>query len=1041
MSEKFEVKDGLKIPSGKQLELAGYSLSGISNDASLADANPDHLPTEYAVKSYIDSNNQWTLSDGTNSSVVDAGNTLTINGTSNEVDVSVTEDGDAFAIGLPSDIVIGDTLTVTGNLSAAAEKLFIGGTAMTCTADELNKLDGNAVSSADFTKLSEVTATSSELNIIDGGTTAAASLTAASGDRVVYNDNGTMKQVNIDDIDTYFSGTTNTLTNKTLTSPDINNADIDGGTIDDATIAASDVTVGAGKTLNVSAGTLTTSEAQNKAILEGLADNADPDLGNNVLTAESFTSDVATGTAPFAVSSTTMVDNLNVESLSGMKVIDEDDMASDSATRLPTQQSVKAYVDSTVGATVMTFTTDTDGSDTIDLNDETLVLSGMEGMNVTHTDNTILFAAEKASETNLGVATFDGTDFTVDSEGDVTVKAERIQDIIGGMLSGNTENGISVTYQDSDGTIDFDVNDPTITISGPVTGEATMSDLGNVEITVAQQANSVDLTTHTTGNYVATVAGGTGLSTTGSDGEGATHSLSVDTAQNHILSATSLSAVGTIETGTWNATPVATAYIADDAVTLDKMDSLNNANFILGNASNNPTAVTMSGDATMANDGAVTIAAGAVENDMLAGSIANNKLVNSTLSAGGVEFTLGGSVAQPAFDLTSADSYPGDASLVTTGALESGSITSGFGSIDIGTSTLDCGDISGDSITMTGFTVSTTGLTTMLSGSQLNSASAAAVVANADIANKAYVDSVVSNSDLDFQGDSGGALAIDLDSQVLDIAGGTNITTTGANQTLTVDMDSDISLTSGTFSSRIDTVALSATGQVDLAAAGVATDIKGTLSVDGTATFDVQAVFDGGIDCNSDLSIENNDIIGTADNMLLQADDETAHTFTGTNKMALQALSGIEMVNNVKFSADIESNIIPDADSTRSLGDANNHWSATYSDEVVLEHGKTTSFSVEPASAAAEKVMSFAHASFKSAKVSMNIKSGDNYTAREVLIVCKDDGTSPKLVEYGLISTGSELGALSVAVNGNDIELKVASANGMPCTGVVTLSE
>ena len=40
--------------------------------------------------------------------------------------------------------------------------------------------------------------------------------------------------------------------------------------------------------------------------------------------------------------------------------------------------------------------------------------------------------------------------------------AEEIQDIVGGMLTGNTENGIAVTYQDADGTIDFDVNDPTI---------------------------------------------------------------------------------------------------------------------------------------------------------------------------------------------------------------------------------------------------------------------------------------------------------------------------------------------------------------------------------------------------------------------------------------------------------------------------------------------------------------------------------------------------------------------------------------------------
>jgi hypothetical protein len=53
-----------------------------------------------------------------------------------------------------------------------------------------------------------------------------------------------------------------TFTNKTLTSPDINTPDIDGGTIDGTTIATSDITVGAGKTLNISAGTLTLADNQ-----------------------------------------------------------------------------------------------------------------------------------------------------------------------------------------------------------------------------------------------------------------------------------------------------------------------------------------------------------------------------------------------------------------------------------------------------------------------------------------------------------------------------------------------------------------------------------------------------------------------------------------------------------------------------------------------------------------------------------------------------------------------------------------------------------
>ena len=63
---------------------------------------------------------------------------------------------------------------------------------------------------------------------------------------------------------------------------------------------------------------------------------------------------------------------------------------------------------------------------------------------------------------------------------------------------------------------------------------------------------------------------------------------------------------------------------------------------------------------------------------------------------------------------------------------------------------------------------------------------------------KAYVDAQVTASDLDFQGDSGGALSIDLDSETLDIAGGTGIDTVGSSNTLTVAIDSTVATLAGT---------------------------------------------------------------------------------------------------------------------------------------------------------------------------------------------------------------------------------------------------
>ncbi len=89
---------------------------------------------------------------------------------------------------------------------------------------------------------------------------------------------------------------------------------------------------------------------------------------------------------------------------------------------------------------------------------ETLTFAGGEGITTTVTDNNISIAAEDATETNKGIATFDGTDFTVAS-GDVTVNAERIQDIAGAMFTSNTETRITATYQDADGTVDLVVDD------------------------------------------------------------------------------------------------------------------------------------------------------------------------------------------------------------------------------------------------------------------------------------------------------------------------------------------------------------------------------------------------------------------------------------------------------------------------------------------------------------------------------------------------------------------------------------------------------
>lgn len=63
-----------------------------------------------------------------------------------------------------------------------------------------------------------------------------------------------------------------------------------------------------------------------------------------------------------------------------------------------------------------------------------------------------------------------------------TLKTESVQDIIGAMFSSNTENGINVTYDDNTGKLNFNMDDPTFTFIGDVTGSSQLTDLSNITI-------------------------------------------------------------------------------------------------------------------------------------------------------------------------------------------------------------------------------------------------------------------------------------------------------------------------------------------------------------------------------------------------------------------------------------------------------------------------------------------------------------------------------------------------------------------------------
>ena len=73
---------------------------------------------------------------------------------------------------------------------------------------------------------------------------------------------------------------------------------------------------------------------------------------------------------------------------------------------------------------------------------------------------------------------------------DTNLTEEEVEDFVGGMVTGNTETGITVTYEDSDGTLDFVIADSDFALTGDVTGSATQTAKGNVSIatTIASAA-------------------------------------------------------------------------------------------------------------------------------------------------------------------------------------------------------------------------------------------------------------------------------------------------------------------------------------------------------------------------------------------------------------------------------------------------------------------------------------------------------------------------------------------------------------------------
>ena len=124
--------------------------------------------------------------------------------------------------------------------------------------------------------------------------------------------------------------------------------------------------------------------------------------------------------------------------------------------------------------------------------------------------------------------------------------------------------------------------DISVTLTGDVTGTGTITDLGNVSFATTIAADSVALGTDTTGNYVATITAGTGVSSTGAtSGEGITHTISIGqavaTSSNVQFNSLGIGMAASATAGRIDATNDIVAYSSSDIRFKENIKPIENA--------------------------------------------------------------------------------------------------------------------------------------------------------------------------------------------------------------------------------------------------------------------------------------------------------------------------------------------------------------------------------------------------------------------------------------------------------------------------------